>query len=182
MQAKQETKNLLLREELNLITARDGSAAELKEQIEHIDSLRTKYPHSITLLRETIPNGLRFNCYQYAFSLENITLRVGILREVRPLRDFTQSLVDGLLDEISLDNAENGDHVLYIGSQIEHAGKINEGMVESKWGLGHLWRHGLYELPLKYGVCVRFFRRISPQDALHAFLAFHPTGRVEDVG
>jgi hypothetical protein len=172
--------NLLLREELNQVLAKENSDAELKEQIQLIDDLRAQQPHSITLLRETVPNVLpRFNCYQYAFGLENVTLTTGFLREIRPGRDFMHSLMHHLLEEISLEDTKSGDHVLYEDSRIEHAGKMNAGAVESKWGLGHLWRHGLYELPLKYGNRARFFRSISPEDALAAFLAYHPGGRIE---
>jgi len=87
-----------------------------------------------------------------------------------------QSLIELLLQEVGPEQAEEGDHVLYFGQQLEHAGKVCAGMVESKWGKGHLWQHGVYEVPQRYGDIVRFFRQVSREDAIAAFREFYPYG------
>lgn len=64
---------------------------------------------------------------------------------------------------------KTGDHVLYSSSRIEHAGKVVENAIESKWGKGHLWRHGVFEIPQSYGDTVRFFHDISKEEYIQAF-------------
>ncbi len=52
----------------------------------------------------------------------------------------------------------------------KHAGLMkSDSRVSSKWGLGHLWEHGLREVPSSYGDDVRFFER---PDANTVFAAF----------
>jgi hypothetical protein len=58
------------------------------------------------------------------------------------------------------------------GSRIEHAGRVNKKAIESKWGLGHTWRHGLYEVPWRYGNVVRFFSHLSQEESVRAFLHY----------
>lgn len=50
-----------------------------------------------------------------------------------------------------------------------------EGAIESKWGKAHLWRHGVYEVPWRYGNTVRFFRHVSEEDSARAFLEYAGT-------
>lgn len=54
--------------------------------------------------------------------------------------------------------------------------------MESKWGTGHIWQHGVYEVPDCYGDTVRFFRPFSREMALQALLDFYPGARIEKVG
>jgi hypothetical protein len=93
-------------------------------------------------------------------------------------RDFIQHLVDKWLEEVPIEDAKDGDHVLYIRSRIEHAGKVVQGAVESKWGKAHLWSHGVFEVPRRYGDTVRFFRHVSKEEciqAFHEYAIFHGT-------
>ncbi|HEV2964967.1 MAG TPA: hypothetical protein VG649_24290 [Candidatus Angelobacter sp.] len=128
-------------------------------------NLALKYPHSVLLLAENIPGSGRFNCYQYSFGLADVRFRSGIL-EIFLGRDFAQFLVGNHLEEVDPQGAEDGDYVLYSGSQIKHAGRVQAGAVQTKWGTGHIWRHGVYEVPGYYGDTVRFFRRISGEDVV----------------
>jgi len=134
MSIKMGTNNAELREELSKITE-PADAPELKAQIEKVAKLALKYPHSISLLQENVPGAPVFNCYQYSFGA-NVFFKVGI-RKVAPGRDFAQFLVDHYLHETEAADVENGDHVFYASSHINHAGKVHEEAVESKWGTGH---------------------------------------------
>lgn len=140
--------------------------------------LAREIPHSVKLLEENIPGTAPFNCYQYAFGIRDVRLRAGIL-QIFPGRDFVQYLVDHYLKEVELQNVQDGDYVLYSGSQIEHGGKIQSGMIESKWGTGHIWRHNVYDVPADYGDMVRFFQRLFREDILRAALDFHSNARIE---
>jgi hypothetical protein len=162
-----------LREGLDKITDDYADSDEhLCEQVGLIGRLATKYHASISLVHETRPGDPLFTCYQHSFSLidaESVTRILHRNWHITLGRQFVQHLVDARLDEISIENARDGDHVLYIGSQIEHAGKVAKDAVESKWGKAHLWRHGVYVVPLRYGNTVRFFRRISQEESVQAF-------------
>lgn len=172
------TNNRLLREELQRIT--DSYINDrVGEQIEQVANLSLKYPHSISVVQKAIPDKqetFRFNCYQHSFGLINVESVIRIMKDhgsVYPGREFVQFLIDTRLQEVSIEQAQDGDHVVYAaGSQIQHAGKVTEEAIESKWGLMHIWRHGVYEVPLRYGSTVRFFGHISQDMAVQGFLDY----------
>ena len=155
--------NRPVREELDKIIEDYADSDEhLHEQITLITHLARKYNASISLVREMKPGEANFTCYQHSFFMnENWHVTLG--------REFIQYLVETRLEEISIGDAKDDDHVLYISWHIEHAGKMAQGAIESKWGKAHLWRHGAFELPRRYGDSVKFFRHISKEDATQAF-------------
>jgi hypothetical protein len=58
----------------------------------------------------------------------------------------------------------DGDIVVYFGQgKPEHAGKCSGRRVISKWGSGptHVWQHGIWEVPSKYGSLIKAFYPIS---------------------
>lgn len=173
-----ETNNQQLREALDHVL--DTYACdEVGDQIQQINNLAQRYPHSISLVHEAIPNKpetFSFNCYQHSFDLVNVEPVDRIMRtrpSVFPGREYVAFLIDNFLCEVRVQHAEDGDHVIYSTDlRIEHAGRISAGAIESKWGLMHLLRHGLYEVPSRYGNRVRFFTRLSQRDAVQAFLDF----------
>jgi hypothetical protein len=46
------------------------------------------------------------------------------------------------------------------------------GEVISKWGIGHLYQHQLFEVPESYGSKLRFFTRLSYNEAYSYFRSF----------
>ncbi len=73
-----------------------------------------------------------------------------------------------------VDGPEIGSHVTYFGFALVqqgsalvpvpqmplHAGKIvQDGLIHSKWGCGHVYEHSLDAVPLKYGTFARFFQK-----------------------
>lgn len=166
-----------LREHLEEITDHYGDD-RVSEQIPRIAELNARFPHSISLLQAAIPGKpetFQFNCYQHSFGLARAESVTRIMREywhVFPGREFVQFLLDTRLQDIPTDEVQDGDHVIYAGEEIEHAGIVRERRIESKWGLGHLWRHGVYEVPLRYGNRVRFFRQLTPETCVRAFLEY----------
>ncbi|MBZ5532394.1 MAG: hypothetical protein LAO20_13265 [Acidobacteriia bacterium] len=81
----------------------------------------------------------------------------------------------GLVVEVKQDDAREGDIVLYFNEEerFKHAGLLGaNGRVVSKWGIGHLYQHELFEVPESYGTTVRFFKGLSYDDAFGYFLQF----------
>ena len=136
------------RKQLAEIT-KPADAAELKAQVQRIANLALTHPHAVSLHKENILGSPRFNCYQYSFGIADVHVRDDF-REFFPGRDFTQFLVEHHLQEIGSEDAENGDHIFYSSSQIQHAGRVQAEAIESKWGTGHVWRHAVYEVPDYY--------------------------------
>jgi len=158
--------NHILRNQLAEIT-KPADAAELKAQVQQMVNLALTHPHTVTLHEENIPGSPRFNCYQYSFGIADVRFREGIL-EFFPGSAFAQFLVEHHLEEIGLGDVKDGDHILYSDVQIGHAGRVQSGTIESKWGTGHIWRHGVYEVPDNYGDTVHFYRHFSRESVLQA--------------
>jgi len=78
------------------------------------------------------------------------------------------------LEEVEQMQAATGDIVFYFdGNQFKHTGIISSPTrIISKWGVGHLYEHDLFEAPISYGELVRYFRRPTPEDAYSYFTEF----------
>lgn len=153
----------VLRKQLAEIT-KPADAAELKAQVQQMANLALTHPHTVSIHKENIPGSPLFNCYQYSFGIADVHLRDD--RGFLPGRDFAQYLVEHHLQEVGPEDAENGDHIFYSSSQIQHAGRVQGAAIESKWGTGHVWRHAVYEVPVYYGDTVRFYRLFSRESVL----------------
>lgn len=44
--------------------------------------------------------------------------------------------------------------------------------VTSKWGIGHLYEHELWDVPVSYGTSVRFLKQLPYELALDLFVQF----------
>jgi len=94
-------------------------------------------------------------------------------RNIYPSRKFVRYLIDHRLHEIAPADATDGDVVVYFSERvIMHAGKLQGGQIVSKWGTAHMWRHGLFEVPGRYGDTVKFYRAIDASDSQRAFLEY----------
>lgn len=160
-----DVNNHVLRKQLAEIIKPAYTAAELKAQIRQMADLAITHPHNVSLIAENVPGTRPFNCYQYSFEIDDVRVRDGIFK-IFPGRDFAQFLVEHHLEEIEPGDAEDGDHILYSVVQVAHAGRVRSGAIESKWGTGHIWRHGVYEVPNDYGDTVRLYRHFSPESVL----------------
>ena len=90
--------------------------------------------------------------------------------------DFAHWLIErGLLAEVSPADVQDGDLVFYFSSEgsFKHVGlRHSNGRVLSKWGVGHLYDHDLFEVPTSYGSDVRFYKRLPYEDAYHFLTQF----------
>ena len=67
-----------------------------------------------------------------------------------------------------------GSLVVYLESgRVRHIGRLRAvDLVESKWGVGHLYRHGLFEVPASYGTEVRHFAPISRDQTIDEYVEY----------
>ena len=154
---------------------------------ELLSALKVKIENSI----EIIPSQFilsRYTCLMYALGFEEQSAYVAIAssgsHDVYAGTDFAHWLLHRRhLLEVEEATALLGDIVIYFdGFDFKHIGLWQGGdRVRSKWGVGQLYAHQLNEVPSSYGDNVRFFRRISVETAITAFLDFARERGVEEV-
>lgn len=145
-----------------------------------IGELAARHPHSIELVAPAIPGDeltFKFTCFQHAFELTDpprtIVDIATLWPDVYPNAKFVLYLMDQRLTEVTPIDVVDGDVVVYFSNGVPtHAGQIKSGGVVSKWGTAHLWRHGLYEVPARYGGEVRFFHALTRGESQESFLRF----------
>ena len=108
-----------------------------------------------------------FNCFMYALSLVDrvepnvIKLEDGSLKFIVNSTFFRKLIGTGVLIEASAHQLEPKDLVVYYNGQekMHVALYLAPNLVESKWGPGPLFRHGLWDVPESYGDKLRYFKR-----------------------
>ena len=174
--------NKELRSELSAITRENPL-----RHPEMVASLARKHMHSISVVRDEAGQVHRIlaNCFEFAFGLrqfdeyDNITLcdyQEGLHQFVANSKFVAYLLEKGILKECS--TRPEGNLALYFnsGGKPTHAGLlVGEDRIRSKWGIGLLWDHELWEVPSSYGDNVRYYERPDPQAVFEAFLSWMPT-------
>lgn len=141
-----------------------------------IAALASRHPHSIKLVEESHsdPNG--FNCFMHALGISELPsafVQVAMYHNLFPDSGFVAHLIATQLVENDAPMPSNGDIVVYFEPPSpKHAGLFCNGLIESKWGIGHLWQHGVLEIPWSYGQAFRFFRPIGRQAVLDDFAKY----------
>jgi hypothetical protein len=142
-------------------------------------ALTRDYPNAITLLDSVHPIR-RYTCLMHVFDFaekpEYEAIAARGRGQIYAASAFAHWLLDrGLLVELPQANVREGDLVFYFDDdgRFKHAGLcLTNGRLVSKWGIGHLYEHGLFEVPESYGTKVRFFRKFSSEEAFEHFLRF----------
>jgi hypothetical protein len=140
-----------------------------------LDEVTQNYPNSIVVVKSRYPLE-RCTCAMLVFDFtekpEYVAIAERGFSRVFAGGDFVHPLLDiNLLDEIAPVGARDGDLVVYFNGEgrFKHVGlNFGKARVLSKWGMGHLFEHGLFEVPESYGTNVRFFREL-PYDAAYRY-------------
>lgn len=151
------------REQLKDLTttpSRDG-------QIMRMNKLNDEFARSLKSLEMGANN---YNCFMYALGVEGDEDVKDIL-SANPQIKFGSSYITKLIDTEVLVEDIHGSVVLYFnGDKPLHAARrLHNGLCISKWGMGLLWQHELYDLPLNYGDRHAFFNLSSSAAAVEAF-------------
>jgi len=153
-----------LRTELSRLTypADDAGMDWLDFQIREIAALNERCAHSIVVDSPSSDATAEMNCFTRAFDIEPGAINDMCLGDVFPGSNFVSALMRGALSAKEEADTTTGDIVIYLDgdSAPRHAGKISGGgKIISKWGAGrtHVWKHGLWEVPVEYGNDVQFF-------------------------
>jgi len=140
-----------------------------------VAELAVETPHSIQLAPS--PPNLPiadYNCFEFALGLagcKEVQLISAYLPSTFCNGTFAEHLVDSVLAPVA--SPSTGDLVLYGDHrQFTHAGVFQANRVISKWGKGHLWVHGLLEVPANYGDVTSFHETPVPTEMLDKFIEF----------
>lgn len=162
----------------------ENTESHVGNQITLIADMSKIRPHSIKLEKEAkIGNNetWRYNCFTYTFRLLDSPEFVDIIERYRFLfanSSYCSYLIEQHLTEIEQNEIQEGDYIIYFhNGKPQHAGRIRKNKVVSKWGMYHLWRHGIWEIPIDYGDTVRFFNQIPFEECVSAFTTWVDTCR-----
>jgi len=155
----------------------ETESSKLHAQLIHAGVAR--YPNAVVRVMDTNANVSRtvFNCVMYAFDwvdcAEPNVVGTGP-QQYRFLIDtvFMEKVISQqLIIETPAALANTTDLVVYFdGLQLRHVAKImSESTCASKWGVGHLYEHGLWDVPETYGNQVKYFK-VPDRAALEQFL------------
>lgn len=120
-----------------------------------------------------------YTCIVHSFGLVNDPCYVGIasygLGNAFAGADFIHFLLSkNLIAEKSLDSVVVNDFIFYFDGDIfRHVGKVlGDGRILSKWGVGLLYDHLMWEVPSGYGQIVRYFEGVDLFIAYAEFRGF----------
>jgi hypothetical protein len=172
-----------LRDELQRITD-EFVADEIGQQIEHVATLRLRFPHRIELAQRAI-SELRetwlFNCFEFALGIPCNEFVWEVARRPFPGTEqrfvgsvFVRSLLPSLTE---IPETYEGALLLWFDEtgKPTHAGRWRDGRVRSKWGSGHTWDHAVMEVPRSYGDLLRFYEPPNRERVLAAFRHYAAT-------
>jgi hypothetical protein len=166
-----------LRAEIEVITRR-YDPDKVRGQLADIGKLRRRFLHSIEVIQavDVATEGPgQFNCYMYALNVHDSSRIAALLGTTdQPLgNEFMRWLVKSRRLKATTDGLKDDDMILYSDDRGPlHAGRWSGTAVVSKWGLAHLWKHGMFEVPTRYGHIVRTYRGVKAQQAEKWFVDY----------
>ena len=174
-----ENPSIHLRQDLQRLTD-ELVGDRLGEQASAVSALCPVTPHEIEIAEAAVlgrSETFWFNCFEYALEIADhpeAIARIGTLyTSIFPNSEFMRLLLETRLQPLPRSQVATGTLVLYLqGDTFRHAGRVSADRIVSKWGTGHLWRHGLFEVPASYGDKVRFFRPLARGEAIAGFIAY----------
>ena len=135
-------------------------------------------PNSIRVVQSPTPIN-RYTCLMHVLDFTENPKYADIagsgLGRIYAGDDFAHWLIGrGLEAKMPQADAQEDDLVFYFSEgTFKHAGLCRpSGRVLSKWGVGHLYDHNLFEVPASYGTEFRLYKRLPCEDAYDLFTQF----------
>jgi len=157
----------------------DEMTRDLTQIESHPDRLKAiarQFPHSIRVLTAPFDEPLgEFNCVMYALGL---TARLESVCSMFGRFYADTSFLRYLIDRSILQPCHESAGALVLwssGDSIKHVGvMVESGRARSKWGIGHVYEHGLSEVPLSYGESLSYYGALEPDVALSNLVNYLP--------
>jgi hypothetical protein len=155
---------------------------EETDGVRHPELLRElshAHPNTIKIIESVHPLH-RYTCFVHAFGFTEQPHYVSIaeigFNFIYAGPEFGLWLIDkGYLSEVTECDLVLNDLVFYFSGdgRLRHAAIFFGGdRFQSKWGLGYLFEHRLFEVPESYGNSARFFRGFAYPRAIGCFTAY----------
>jgi hypothetical protein len=158
------------------------AATEAEDESEYLDRLAAALgSHTNAIIRLDSPYPIQtYTCFVHAFRFTQKPEYIAIAKRgfnvVYAGPGFMAWLLqNSLLIEVSAKQATDGDLAVYFtdDGRVKHGGLyVGNERVESKWGMGHLFQHAIFEVPESYGTKVKFFKQITSSNAFGHFRRF----------
>ncbi len=159
--------NLEFRQKLRNITTNPNVSIHP----ELINDLQAEFSHNIKL-EELVSTDREenFNCFMYVFDLQGSKVIRHEMKKKESIK-FGRDYIDYLIRSGYLAPNEQGKIIIYFDDTgPTHAGIINGNRIISKWGIGNLWQHDLWEVTINYGNNYnRYEKKISSEDIEEKF-------------
>lgn len=127
-----------------------------------IDNLRFVYSHNIHINSNPFIFNSTTDCFDFVFGnkipkdIQNKIKRIGQSNPDSLKKTITNLISKGLIDLHEQQRDEDRVAVYFKDGIPEHFGQIVDNVIMSKWGRGHVWKHGLWEVPHSYGDHVKY--------------------------
>lgn len=162
-----------LRQKLHDLTFDDA----LEQHVIRLEALQHTKPHTVKLVRIAEKRKDRYNCFMYALNVVGIKEIEDLLSTRIFTLKFGSEFMQDLFQKGLVSEDKHGTVAVYFdGPTPTHAGAVAKGRVTSKWGMGNLWEHEVWEVPSSYGNNVRFVRIADPKAITQAFQHFAENG------
>src|SRR6266851_5671606 len=145
-----------LRRELDEIV--NGGKIAITDHPAAIAALTSRHPHSIRHLPELSKQP--YNCFTHALGLLDSDRVQKVLQRDADWYGFAGIKVGSefmarLIADQTLTSHSAGELTVYFFDVTpRHAGLVTGERVRSKWGIGNLWDHAVWEVPASYGETV----------------------------
>jgi hypothetical protein len=163
-------RELVLRQQLNRMT----EDADVEDHPRILAEVSRQFGNAIVIQQSAVPLN-RYTCLVHVLNFAECAEYVAIASRGIPDGFAGARFGDWLLAHDCLDTADGagavGQLVFYLrDSNFAHAGLVTaEGRITSKWGVGQLVEHALWEVPECYGENVLYFHRPTDERALELF-------------
>jgi hypothetical protein len=140
----------------------DGSPVETYPQ--KLLALANEMPHTIRVLPSPGNEPLdRYNCVMYALGLVGQMRNPYLVWSFRLGLEFLSQLIEGGV--LNPSEATAGGLVTWSSpTGLKHVGLlVSPDRSVSKWSIGQLLEHGLYEVPTSYGDGLAFYSPLEPK-------------------
>lgn len=168
--------NPILRRELQAIAG--GDSGNIAQHPQLIAKLRESIPHSIRPAPADVTPHIpldQYKCFEFAFGLAGnpnvVEISTCFLSTYCNTNFVTYLMNKSILTSIAVPSPN--DLVLYRDTWcFTHVAVVHIDSIISKWGPGHLWIHGLWEVPADYGDTMAFYRFTGPPNLSQRFVDF----------
>jgi len=177
MSSSNDKNNMRLRQEISEIT--DFMGVEKHE--EELNKLKEgpQYSHSIKRHKYAYPY-CEYTCMVYVFGFAGHEgyRKIALLKKENVFAGIT--FAEYLIKSAYLKEIENPKStrkmILYFNDKkLVHGGISIGKRVISKWGNQLHWRHGIWEVPVKYGDTVKYYELLSTNTAFKYFVKYAET-------